>query len=160
MYYSIALNRMFTAAPGHSSPIYPEKIERQIRRRRDLDRRREHAEDVVYSYGRPTSYTFARSVKTRYALVSSDPIPHLRRPTSMSTATPELRIEEGIIPFTVGDDTFSIWYKIFGILAGRTARQLVVLHSGPGLTHDYLLPYTDLAQERLVIFCDQLGNGH
>jgi L-proline amide hydrolase len=36
---------------------------------------------------------------------------------------------------------------------------LVVLHGGPGATHDYLLSLTDLADGRAVVHYDQLGNG-
>jgi proline iminopeptidase len=37
---------------------------------------------------------------------------------------------------------------------------LIVLHGGPGLSQDYLLPYMQrLAEHRLVVFCDQRGCG-
>jgi L-proline amide hydrolase len=35
----------------------------------------------------------------------------------------------------------------------------VTLHGGPGATHDYLLALTDLADDRAVLFYDQIGNG-
>lgn len=41
-----------------------------------------------------------------------------------------------------------------GILSCR-----VVVHGGPGLTHDYLLPLKDLSSTRPVIFYDQIGSG-
>ena len=40
---------------------------------------------------------------------------------------------------------------------------MVVLHGGPGIPHDYLLPLSGLAEEasgRTVIFYDQLGSGN
>jgi pimeloyl-ACP methyl ester carboxylesterase len=66
---------------------------------------------------------------------------------------------EGTVPFIVGDDTFSTWYKLVGELTS-SKRPLVVLHGGPGLTHDYLIPIADLAAAgRPVILYDQIGNG-
>ncbi|KAJ7065980.1 proline-specific peptidase [Mycena belliarum] len=71
---------------------------------------------------------------------------------------------EGRIPFAVGDETFETYYKLFGDIASCPASDgpLVVLHGGPGITHDYLIPLSDLAcrsTPRAVIFYDQLGNG-
>ncbi|KAL8727488.1 MAG: hypothetical protein Q9166_006012 [cf. Caloplaca sp. 2 TL-2023] len=56
------------------------------------------------------------------------------------------------------------WYEIHGnhsISAKKTHRPLVVLHGGPGIPHDYLLPLTDLAGSYSipVIFYDQVGCG-
>jgi proline iminopeptidase len=36
---------------------------------------------------------------------------------------------------------------------------LLALHGGPGLTHDYLEPLAALADERPIVFYDQLGSG-
>jgi L-proline amide hydrolase len=61
---------------------------------------------------------------------------------------------EGFASFRSG----RTWY-------GRRGRQtsgqpaLLVVHGGPGLTHDYLLDLEALADEREVIFYDQIGNG-
>ena len=62
---------------------------------------------------------------------------------------------EGRAPF--GD--FETWYRVTGDLAsGRTP--LVVLHGGPGCTHDYVDAFRDLARDgRAVVHYDQLGNG-
>lgn len=51
------------------------------------------------------------------------------------------------------------WYRITGSLTtGRTP--LLVLHGGPGMTHDYLLSLTALADTgRAVIHYDQIGGG-
>ena len=42
--------------------------------------------------------------------------------------------------------------------AGKTP--LLVIHGGPGFSHHYLLPLTDLAADRPVIFYDQLDSGN
>lgn len=54
-----------------------------------------------------------------------------------------------------------IWYRLNGgrnFVRGRTP--LVVIHGGPGMSHHYLLPLVDLAEERPVILYDQLDSGH
>lgn len=51
-----------------------------------------------------------------------------------------------------------IWYKIFD--SGSSGIPLVAVHGGPGATHDYLLPLNALADERPVIFYDQLDCGN
>src|SRR3954469_20211517 len=63
------------------------------------------------------------------------------------------------VEFQIGDETAETWYRIEGDLGGGGA-PLVVLHGGPGATHDYLLSLTDLARDgRAVVFYDQVGNG-
>ncbi len=51
----------------------------------------------------------------------------------------------------------TVWYKIFG--ADRPGTPLLTLHGGPGAGHNYLLPLATLADERPVVFYDQLGTG-
>ncbi|HUQ85445.1 MAG TPA: proline iminopeptidase-family hydrolase [Candidatus Limnocylindrales bacterium] len=68
----------------------------------------------------------------------------------MATKTPE---KEGFIDVTGG----KVWYKIVGEKKGTP---LIVLHGGPGYPHDYLEPLEDLAEDRQVIFYDQLGCGN
>jgi proline iminopeptidase len=51
-----------------------------------------------------------------------------------------------------------VWYHITG--AGKPGIPLLVLHGGPGIPHDYLEPLEALADERPVIFYDQLGCGN
>lgn len=53
---------------------------------------------------------------------------------------------------------FRLFFRSFG--EGRGRPPVLVLHGGPGMSHDYLLPLTDLAQRgyRVVLF-DQLGCG-
>ena len=54
---------------------------------------------------------------------------------------------------------FRTWYRIAGSLGGD-APPLVVVHGGPGSTHDYLLALSSLAEDgRAVLHYDQLGNG-
>lgn len=61
----------------------------------------------------------------------------------------------GTVPF----GEHRTWYRVTGELdAGNPP--LVVMHGGPGSTHDYLLSLTELAgQGWPVIHYDQLGNG-
>ena len=79
----------------------------------------------------------------------------------MSSISKEVR--EGTVPFDLGDESADTWFRITGDLrpndAGAPA-PLVVLHGGPGATHDYLLSIADLARDgRAVVHYDQLGNG-
>lgn len=61
----------------------------------------------------------------------------------------------GRVPF----GEFETWYRITGTpRAGRPA--LVVVHGGPGSTHDYLLSLAEFAARGWpVVHYDQLGNG-
>lgn len=59
---------------------------------------------------------------------------------------------EGFIPVTGG----RVWYQVVG--AGD-AVPLLVLHGGPAYPHDYLEALEGLADERPVVFYDQLGCG-
>ncbi|KAJ7434631.1 proline-specific peptidase [Mycena galericulata] len=77
-------------------------------------------------------------------------------------ANQSVPVTEGTIPFTVGDETFETYYKLVGDVANCAHGPLVVLHGGPGISHDYLIPIADLASRSIstaVIFYDQLGNG-
>lgn len=72
-------------------------------------------------------------------------------------------VSEGTAPFDFHGETLHTWYKLFGDLSTSTSRPLVVLHGGPGVTHDYLNPLGDIAAlplARPVILYDQMGNGH
>jgi len=67
-------------------------------------------------------------------------------------STPSVK---GIAPF--GD--YGTWYRVTGDLSCGLP-PVVVLHGGPGSTHDYLLSMTALADAgRPVVHYDQLGNG-
>ncbi|KAE8446639.1 hypothetical protein EG329_011832 [Mollisiaceae sp. DMI_Dod_QoI] len=74
------------------------------------------------------------------------------------------------IPLTEGEADFHVegagkpcktHYKIFGTFPSPTGtRPLIVLHGGPGVPHNYLLPIRFLAQHSIpIIFYDQLGCG-
>ncbi|MCK9399465.1 MAG: proline iminopeptidase-family hydrolase [Bacteroidales bacterium] len=63
-------------------------------------------------------------------------------------------IKEGMINVTGGQ----VWYRIVG--ADKTGIPLLTLHGGPGAPHDYLETLEALADERPVIFYDQLGCGN
>lgn len=51
-----------------------------------------------------------------------------------------------------------IWYRIAG--KESSGIPLLIVHGGPGATHDYLLNLETLSNERPVIFYDQLGCGN
>ncbi len=64
------------------------------------------------------------------------------------------REREGHIPVTGGQ----VWYRI---VEGEGERvPLLVLHGGPGFSHDYLASLADMRDERPVVFYDQLGAGN
>ncbi|KAJ7185275.1 proline-specific peptidase [Mycena filopes] len=66
----------------------------------------------------------------------------------------------GKIAFVVGDETFETAYKVFGDLKSAKTRPLLVLHGGPGIPHQYLLPFAQLSEQGIpVIFYDQVGCG-
>ncbi|TBU35936.1 proline iminopeptidase [Dichomitus squalens] len=68
-------------------------------------------------------------------------------------------VTEGFIPFSYQGETYQTYYKVFGDLANRSNPPLIALHGGPGLSHDYLLPLSDLAETGIpVILYDQVGN--
>jgi L-proline amide hydrolase len=94
-------------------------------------------------------------------------------------------VTEGTVEFTTTfrgqPETHRTWYKVVAPAvednsnkrdagqakakdttdSGKEPPPLVVLHGGPGCTHDYLLSLADLAQGgRPVIFYDQIGNGN
>jgi proline iminopeptidase len=75
----------------------------------------------------------------------------------MSSTTDEselagLPTSEGTIRVPGGN----VWYRSVG--EGERP-PLLVVHGGPGFTHNYLRPLARLADERRVIFWDQLGCG-
>ena len=68
----------------------------------------------------------------------------------------------GDVPATEGFAAFGAWrtwYRVTGPLHGAKP-PLVVLHGGPGCTHDYVDRFKLLAgRDRAVIHYDQIGNG-
>lgn len=69
-------------------------------------------------------------------------------------------ISTGTIPFTVEGETHHTWFKAIGDVSGCSHTPVIVLHGGPGLAHDYLVPHIDLYTKSSipVILYDQLGN--
>jgi len=65
---------------------------------------------------------------------------------------------EGTVAFPFAGEDAETWYRVTGDLEAAAA-PLIVLHGGPGATHDYLLSLTDLADSLAVVHYDQLGNG-
>lgn len=63
-------------------------------------------------------------------------------------------VQEGRMAVIGGD----VWYRIVG--ADKAGVPLLVLHGGPGVPHDYLEPLEALADQRPVVFYDQLGCGN
>ncbi|PSH65400.1 alpha/beta hydrolase [Phyllobacterium sophorae] len=65
--------------------------------------------------------------------------------------------KEGYLPFR----DYRTWYRITGSL-DSSSLPLVVIHGGPGCTHDYVDSFKHLsaASGRAVIHYDQLGNGY
>lgn len=63
-------------------------------------------------------------------------------------------VREGYISVTGGN----IGYKITG--ANKKGIPILVLHGGPGASYDYLEPLAELADDRPVVFYNQLGCGN
>lgn len=53
-----------------------------------------------------------------------------------------------------------IWYRLNHSQQTPAKTPLIIIHGGPGGTHNSLLPCLQLSQERPVIFYDQLGSGY
>lgn len=70
-------------------------------------------------------------------------------------------VHEILVPFVVAGEKYLTYCKVVGDLTDRTKTPIVVLHGGPGFSHDYLIPISDLAlstySSNPVIFYDQLG---
>ncbi|AKP64467.1 alpha beta hydrolase [Levilactobacillus koreensis JCM 16448] len=67
-----------------------------------------------------------------------------------------MKIEEGIMPF----GQYQTYYRVVGDLAAGQV-PLLLLHGGPGSTHNYFEVFDQLAEEtgRPVVMYDQLGCG-
>jgi L-proline amide hydrolase len=73
-----------------------------------------------------------------------------------------VEVREGTVAILFAGEEAETWYRVTGELRPRDSvapAPLVVLHGGPGATHDYLLSLVDLAEDRPVVHYDQLGNG-
>ncbi len=54
---------------------------------------------------------------------------------------------------------YQTWYRVTGHFDGKNT-PLVILHGGPGCTHDYVDAFKDIAASGYpVVHYDQLGNG-
>ena len=51
-----------------------------------------------------------------------------------------------------------VWYGVVGFFEGNQP-PLIVVHGGPGMSHNYLLSLKDVSKNRAVIFYDQLDAG-
>ena len=67
---------------------------------------------------------------------------------------------EGRLGWHAGDVDVETWWRVVGDV-GSGGPPLVVLHGGPGATHDYLVDVAAIhdADGRAVVFYDQVGNG-
>jgi len=77
----------------------------------------------------------------------------MQKKTAITIVKNAAETQEGYIPVTGG----KVWYKIAG--KNQTGIPLLIVHGGPGVSHDYLEPLGVLGDERPVIFYDQLGCG-
>jgi len=70
-------------------------------------------------------------------------------------------MREGTVAFPLDGEEAQTWYRVSGELrpGDDAPAPLIVLHGGPGATHDYLLSLVDLADRRPVVHYDQVGNG-
>jgi L-proline amide hydrolase len=67
-----------------------------------------------------------------------------------------VQTNEGFVPFR----DYRTWYRVVGDEQSETKLPVVLLHGGPGGTHDYLEPLETLAETgRRVVFYDQIGCG-
>jgi proline iminopeptidase len=64
-------------------------------------------------------------------------------------------VREGFVPFR----GLRMWYRLAGETEQEGRRPLVLVHGGPGFSHDCLEPLAGLARGRQVVFCDHLGCG-
>ena len=69
--------------------------------------------------------------------------------------------KEGTVQVSRGNESFNLSYKLFRPmnLSSRQAAPLVVLHGGPSVPSDYLLPLAKVVPYRSILFYDQLGCG-
>ncbi|KAF9537481.1 proline-specific peptidase [Agrocybe pediades] len=67
----------------------------------------------------------------------------------------------GKADFVVDGKTCKTWYQVHGDIHSTGRTPLLVIHGGPGLTHDYMLPNLRLYENHSipVIFYDQIGCG-
>ncbi|KAL9577770.1 MAG: hypothetical protein Q9212_006154, partial [Teloschistes hypoglaucus] len=80
----------------------------------------------------------------------------------MTDSQPVTQISQGEIPFSIpsAGKECKIWFQVHGQLS-PDVRPLVILHGGPGIPHNYMLPLIDLTRSYHIpiIFYDQVGCG-
>ncbi|KAI4200739.1 MAG: hypothetical protein LQ350_003756 [Teloschistes chrysophthalmus] len=80
----------------------------------------------------------------------------------MTTSRPVTQISQGEIPFSIpsAGKECKTWFQVHGQLS-PDVRPLVILHGGPGIPHNYMLPLIDLTRSYHIpiIFYDQVGCG-
>jgi pimeloyl-ACP methyl ester carboxylesterase len=64
-------------------------------------------------------------------------------------------VREGFVPF----GGLRMWHRLAGETEQEGRQPLVLVHGGPGFSHDCLEPLARLARRRQVVFCDHLGCG-
>ena len=70
-----------------------------------------------------------------------------------------MRTSEGFAAYGGHWGEHRTWYRVAGDLHGGVP-PLVVVHGGPGCTHDYVKAFADIAHSgRPVVLYDQIGNG-
>src|SRR5258708_15876100 len=81
-------------------------------------------------------------------LIATD-VPAQEKPAAAPAASPIYPIQEGF----VDAHGIMIYYKTIG-----RGAPLVIVHGGPGASHDYFLPYLlPLARHNKLIFIDERG---
>ncbi|KAI4091732.1 MAG: hypothetical protein L6R37_007675 [Teloschistes peruensis] len=80
----------------------------------------------------------------------------------MTTSRPVTQISQGEIPFSIpsAGKECKTWFQIHGQLSPGVC-PLVILHGGPGIPHNYMIPLIDLTRDYHIpiIFYDQVGCG-
>ncbi|WP_239684059.1 proline iminopeptidase-family hydrolase [Leucobacter musarum] len=84
-------------------------------------------------------------------------------PTDATTTATDVTVAEGTCAWREGSTYFRIARGAGATGSGARIAPgevpLIAVHGGPGCTHDYLLSLDDLAQDRPVVYYDQLGSG-
>jgi proline iminopeptidase len=84
--------------------------------------------------------------------LSAGALASLALPSTFADAATAAPARTGFAPVPAG----KVWYRVYG---SGPKTPILTLHGGPGAAHNYLLPLRALADERPIIFYDQLGCG-
>lgn len=100
---------------------------------------------------RTSRLVFLALTLAAFACSTQPPVKPSATPAASPSPSAVLRIEEGF----VDANGVLIYYKAFG-----NGEPLMLLHGGPGASHDYMLPYlAPLARTNRLIFIDERGSG-